>query len=82
MNEDAVFYGELSSEARAHENETCRSIVHEVTNFGVSQRQQLMIIYLLAMELENVGHMQTLTSLIRELAPDVFLIGSPSDEVR
>lgn len=46
------------------ESAKCREIVHEIMNFGVSQRQILTIIKLLSMELENVNTMKTITESI------------------
>lgn len=74
-----VHYGQLKSEKLAEENETCRKIVREIANFGVSQRQQLMIIYLLSLELENVEHMRTLTLAVKQLG-DSELFLSPKEE--
>jgi hypothetical protein len=72
---EVVHYGQMPTEKLAEEKEICRKIVREISNFGVSQRQQLFIIYLMSLELENVEHMQTLTSIIRELGgQDLFLI--------
>ena len=76
-----VLYGQAQSEKRAEENNVCRQIVREVNNFGISQRQSLMIMYLLASELENVEQMQTLTRTIRDLGgEDLFLIGTPEPD--
>lgn len=72
----ATLYGQAQSEKRAEENATCRQIVREIGNFGVSQRQMLLIIHLLASELENVEHMRAITRLVRDLDSDLFLIGS------
>jgi hypothetical protein len=42
-----VVYGQLQSEKIAEENEVCRKIVREIAQFGVTQRQQMYLIYLL-----------------------------------
>ena len=76
-----VLYGQAQSEKRAEENNVCRQIVREINNFGVSQRQTLMVMYLLASELENVEHMRTLTRMIRDLGgDDLFLSGRPEPD--
>lgn len=76
-----VLYGEAQSEKRAEENKICRQIVKEINNFGITQRQSLMVMYLLAMELENVEHMRTITRVVRELGgDDLFLIGTPEPD--
>ena len=72
---EPVRYGQLPSEKIVEENVVCRQIVSEINNFGVSQRQLLMIVFLLALQLENNEHMRELSTFIRELAPEAFLIG-------
>ena len=69
-----VHYGQMGSEALAEENLVCRQIVREITNFGVSQRQLLMIMYLMAMELDDVQKVQEITAFLREVASEIFLI--------
>ena len=74
-------YGQAQSEKRAEENTVCRQIVREINNFGVTQRQTLLIMHLLASELENFEHMRELTKLIRELGgDDMLLIGAPETD--
>jgi hypothetical protein len=73
---EAIRYGKTQVEKLVEENEISRQIVKEINNFGINQRQTLMVIYLLASELENTGHMRAITRLIRELGADeLFLIG-------
>jgi hypothetical protein len=69
-------YGKMKSEKMATENLACRGIVKEIINFGVTQRQMLMIMFYLAMELENNEQMLEITALIRELTKgsESFLI--------
>jgi hypothetical protein len=76
-----TLYGQAQSEKRAEENAVCRQIVREINNFGVSQRQALLVIHLLASELENIEHMRAITKLVRELGgDDLFLIGAPQPD--
>jgi poly(3-hydroxyalkanoate) synthetase len=78
---DPVRYSQSKTEQLAQENEVCRQIVKEISNFGVTQRQVLMVIYLLASELENVEQMRALTRIVRELGGDeLFLIGKKPEE--
>lgn len=77
--ETTKLFGKMNSETVAEENETCRRIVKEVQNFGVTQRQQLMLIYLLALELEDVAKMKAITTLVRDLGEDMFLSGKPEE---
>lgn len=68
-------FGQTDTEVLAEEKIVCRQIVKEIWNFGVNQRQALFIIYLMAMELDDVDKMQTLTSIIRDLgSQDLFLV--------
>lgn len=80
---NAKLYGQAQSEKFAEENHVCRQIVREINNFGITQRQTMMVMYLLAIELENSEHMKTLTKVIRDLGGDeLFLIGTQnSDEM-
>jgi len=80
VNQPAL-YGQAQSEKRAEENQVCRQIVREINNFGITQRQTLMVMYLLASELENIEHMKALTKQIRELGgEDLFLSGAPEPD--
>lgn len=76
---EAVRYGQMQSEKRAEENEHCRQIVREINlQGGLTQRQTLLLIYLLASELENVDQMRAITKLVREFGgEDLFIIGGP-----
>lgn len=73
-------YGQLNSEKIAKENEECRKIVKEIINIGLTQRQQMFLIYLLSMELENIEFVQTLTSMIKEIAGDQIFISQRNDD--
>lgn len=76
-----ALYGQSQSEKRAEENNLCRQMVREITNFGVTQRQMLFLIHLLASELENVEHMKAITMLVRELGgDDLFVSGKPEPD--
>jgi hypothetical protein len=44
----------------------CREVVHEILNFGVSQRQMLIIIKLLSLELDNNEAMKRITQIVEE----------------
>lgn len=72
-------YGQLTSEKLAKENEECRKIVKEVLNIGLTQRQQMFLIYLLSMELDNIEYVQTMTNIIKELAGDEIFISQKED---
>lgn len=72
-------FGQLSSEKLAKENEECRRIVKEVLNVGLTQRQQIFLIYLLSLELENIQHVKDLTDLIKEIAGDEIFVSRSDD---
>ena len=44
----------------------CRKIIREIKDFGISQRQMLYTIYLLALELEDAETMQALVKAVGE----------------
>lgn len=73
-------YGQLNSEKLAKENEECRKIVKEILNVGLTQRQQMFLIYLLSMELENIEFVQVMTSMIKEIAGDQIFISQRNDD--
>lgn len=75
-----VRYGQTGSEKQALENEECRRIVKELENYGLTQRQMLVVIYLMAQELENVDQMRSITKLVRKLATDLFVSGTPEEK--
>ena len=70
------YYGQLQSEKTAEENKVAREIVKEIGNFGINERQRWMIIYMLAMELENIEDLKALTSFVKSRkGENVFLTG-------
>lgn len=72
-------FGQLSSEKLAAENEECRKIVKEILNVGITQRQQMFLIYLLSLELENIQHVKDLTDVIKEIAGDEIFVSRSDD---
>lgn len=52
----------LSKEKR----QVCRDILMEIRNFGVSQRQIAFLIYLLALDLEDIDAMKAITAAVGE----------------
>ena len=69
-----TLFGELNSESITKQNAQCRDVVREISMFGVSQRQILLIMYLLAMELENNDQMITITSTIKQLVGNTLFV--------
>ena len=72
-------FGKLSSEKAAEENEECRKIVKEILNVGLTQRQQMFLIYLLSLELENINYVKDLTDVIKEIAGDEIFVSRSDD---
>lgn len=56
----------IELELPVHKRKDCRDIVMEIRKFGVSQRQMLYIIYLLALELEDNKTMRAIIKTIGE----------------
>ena len=74
-------YGTLESEKRAEENRIARTIVQEIGHFGISERQRWLVMYLLAMELENIEDLRAITGFIKERKGDsVFLTGKDTED--
>jgi hypothetical protein len=72
-------FGKLSSEKLSEENEECRKIVKEILNVGITQRQQMFLIYLLSLELENISYVKDLTDVIKEIAGDEIFVSRSDD---
>jgi hypothetical protein len=66
-------YGQLTSEKLANDNLICHKIVSEILNFGIDQRQLKLIIYSLALNIENIEQAQELSGVIKELCPDISI---------
>ena len=80
--EDSVKYGQLRSEKTAEENEVCRKIVKEISQFGISERQRMFLIYLLALEVEDADVMRELTACVKELTDsNIFLSGEQTPKI-
>lgn len=77
---ETVRYGQLKSEKIAEENDVCRKIAKEISQFGITERQRLFLIHVLAMEIEDVTIMQELTACIKELTnSNIFLAAQEED---
>lgn len=79
---DPVRYGQLKSEKVAEENQVCRQIVREISLFGITERQRLLVIYLLAMELEDQDRMREITACVKELAGDELFLSAQQEVPR
>jgi hypothetical protein len=56
----------IEHELPKEKRQECRDILTEIKNFGVSQRQMLYLIQLLAMELENGDAMRAICAAVGE----------------
>jgi len=74
--EHTVRYGQAQSEKLAEESKIARQIVREIGNFGVSDRQRLLIMYYLGLELEKVEDMRAVTEFITNQAGEKLFIAS------
>lgn len=61
------FYGKTKSEEDLEQILQCREIVKEILNFGVNQRQILMLVQFLGQELERHEDMVAVVTLARDL---------------
>ena len=59
--------GKTDEELEASQMFECRAIVKNIVNFGVSEKQKLQIIYLMALELESRDALKAITDLVNEL---------------
>lgn len=80
MNAPNLYGESLASEKIAEENQICRGMVKEILDFNVNQRQIMMIIYLLGLELENIEAMRAVTGLVKEIESSALLIGDTTGE--
>lgn len=75
-----MLYGELQSEKLADENLVCRQIVREISQFGVTERQRLLIIFLLALEIEDQDRMREITACVKDVAGDELFLSNQKIE--
>jgi hypothetical protein len=66
-------YGQTLADKLAQENQEARQIVSEIANFGISDRQRWLVMYYLALELEDVEKMQELTACMKEINPNISM---------
>lgn len=67
-------------EIDAEENVVVREIIQEIMNFGVSQRQIIYLIYLLALHLESKTEMDAIVDVVRFLRSDTFIVDREEDD--
>lgn len=70
MSDEQYLYGLTQLEQRAKESTQAHEIVSEIVNFGITQRQMLMVIKRLALNLENNDHMRSIAKMADECLED------------
>lgn len=68
-------YGQTRADKLAEENMVARKIVHEIAQFGISERQRYLIMYYLSLELENIEKAQEISNFLKEAVPDLTITG-------
>jgi hypothetical protein len=69
----------LTAEKLAEQNMVCRNFVKQIVDFGVTERQKLLLIKLFALELERFDHMQMFCDTLREIEENGTKIAISSD---
>ena len=64
-------FGKTQADKYSEENKIARQIVSEIGNFGVNDRQRWLIMYYLALEIEDVEKMQEVASFLKEINPNI-----------
>lgn len=64
-------FGQTKADRLAEEATIARKIVSEISNYGVTDRQRWLIIYYLAMELEDIDKVQEVCSFLKEINPEI-----------
>lgn len=67
MEQSETHYGSTEAEEHAQKSTVVWEIVSEITSFGVTEKQILLIIKRLALNLENDNHMRKIAKLIDEI---------------
>tara|TARA_A100001515_G_C4552778_1_gene204021 strand:+ start:812 stop:1099 length:288 start_codon:yes stop_codon:yes gene_type:complete len=60
-------FGKTQNELDADKMLECRKIVKNLINFGVSEKQKLQLIYLLALEMESRDALETIVSAVKSI---------------
>lgn len=76
---DTRLYGKLSSEKLLEENKKAHQIVKVIGDYGVSDRERWLIIYYLALELEDFEKMRELIAWVKENNTQLFINTGEND---
>jgi hypothetical protein len=66
-------FGQTTADKLAEESTIARQIVAEISNYGVTDRQRWLIIYYLALELEDIEKVQEVCAFLKEVNPDISM---------
>lgn len=66
-------FGQIKADKLAEESAVARKIVNEISNYGVTDRQRWLIIYYLALELEDIEKVQEVCSFLKEINPEISI---------
>ena len=64
-------FGQTQADKLTEENNVARKIVAEISNYGVTDRQRWLIMYYLALELEDFEKMRETCCFLKEINPEI-----------
>ncbi len=64
-------FGQTQADKLTEENNIARKIVSEISNYGVTDRQRWLIMYYLALELEDFEKMRETCCFLKEINPEI-----------
>lgn len=73
-------YGESETGRFVDQNQMVRDIVREIGQIGINERQRVFMIYLLAIELEDIELMKNITGFIKEHDNKALIMGKDDEE--
>lgn len=69
----ATLFGSTDAEKLAAEKTIVRQVVTEINRFGVSDRQRWLLLYSIALEIENFEDAREIAEIIKAKKPELFL---------
>lgn len=80
---NTVKFGKLESETKVEKINECRNLVNTILDCGINNEQLMVLIRLLALNLENHEHSVEISNLAKKLAVEsgnsLFLIDSEGE---
>jgi len=64
-------FGQTQADKLTEENNIARKIVSEISNYGVTDRQRWLIMYYLALEIEDFEKMRETCCFLKEINPEI-----------